>query len=48
MVGRKLMRSCLELDRMGVLKGREVKEQPKDPVKIETNCEAVGLEASSN
>lgn len=48
MVDRKLMRSCLELDRTGVLKGREVKEQPKDPVKIETNCEAVGLESSSN
>lgn len=42
------MRSCLELGRVGGLKGREVKEQPKDPAKIETNCEAVGLESSSN
>lgn len=48
MVDRKLMRTCLELGRVGVLKGREVKEQPKDSVKIETNCEAVGLESSSN
>lgn len=48
MVDKKLMRSCLQLHRVGVLKGREVKEQPKDPEKIETNCEAVGLESSSN